>query len=34
MIKKNKILLGVLTEIAFVSAFVSLIWIINTLVIG
>lgn len=33
MIEKGKMIRGVLTEVAFVSIFIGVIWIINLLVI-
>jgi len=33
MVQKDKMIKGVLTEIAFVSIFISVIWVINLLVI-
>lgn len=33
MMQKDKIIRGVLTEVAFVSIFISILWVINILVI-
>jgi hypothetical protein len=32
MIQKDRIIRGVLTEVAFVSIFISVLWVINTLI--